>query len=397
MLNTLEKYYKDGLLHKQTHPTLDLTIWNYSPIVQYERLWDDITIQCRGLVTNTKGEIVARPFKKFFNYEEHKPEDLPNENFEVYEKMDGSLGILFYYEEELTDERRYNIWFNNNYETGMERFFDPKNLPDFDNTYYDPTPKTKGEWILATRGSFTSTQAIKGRELLEKYDYNRLAKDYTYLFEIIYPENRIVCNYDFEDLILLGMIHTKTGDEVNIHNDNNEDIRLKNLIKNLNIKVVTLYKTWGEGYDLLKEEISNDKEGYVIRFKNGFRMKIKGEEYIRLHRILTNISNRDIWEYLKDNKPFDELLEKVPDEFNNWVKETARDLTVRFENIEKDYREIFENLNNRNLSRKDFALRAKQYRHSNILFNMLDGTNPKQTIWKLLYPTYSKPFKNENN
>jgi RNA ligase len=385
------------LLHKQTHPTLDLTIWNYSPRVQYERLWDDITIQCRGLVTNTKGEIVARPFKKFFNYEEHKPEDLPNENFEVYEKMDGSLGILFYYEEELTDERRYNIWFNNNYETGMERFFDPKNLPDFDNTYYDPTPKTKGEWILATRGSFTSTQAIKGRELLEKYDYNRLAKDYTYLFEIIYPENRIVCNYDFEDLILLGMIHTKTGDEVNIHNDNNEDIRLKNLIKNLNIKVVTLYKTWGEGYDLLKEEISNDKEGYVIRFKNGFRMKIKGEEYIRLHRILTNISNRDIWEYLKDNKPFDELLEKVPDEFNNWVKETARDLTVRFENIEKDYREIFENLNNRNLSRKDFALRAKQYRHSNILFNMLDGTNPKQTIWKLLYPTYSKPFKNENN
>ena len=397
MLKTLEKYYKDGLLHKQTHPTLDLTIWNYSPRVQYERLWDDITIQCRGLVTNTKGEIVARPFKKFFNYEEHKPEDLPNENFEVYEKMDGSLGILFYYEEELTDERRYNIWFNNNYETGMERFFDPNNLPDFDNTYYDPTPKTKGEWILATRGSFTSPQAIKGRELLEKYDYNRLAKDYTYLFEIIYPENRIVCNYDFEDLILLGMIHTKTGDEVNIHNDNNEDIRLKNLIKNLNIKVVTLYKTWGEGYDLLKEEISNDREGYVIRFKNGFRMKIKGEEYIRLHRILTNISNRDIWEYLKDNKPFDELLEKVPDEFNNWVKETARDLTVRFENIEKDYREIFENLNNRNLSRKDFALRAKQYRHSNILFNMLDGTNPKQTIWKLLYPTYSKPFKNENN
>ena len=397
MLATLEKYYKDGLLHKQTHPTLDLTIWNYSPRVQYERLWDDITIQCRGLVTNTKGEIVARPFKKFFNYEEHKPEDLPNENFEVYEKMDGSLGILFYYEEELTDERRYNIWFNNNYETGMERFFDPNNLPDFDNTYYDPTPKTKGVWILATRGSFTSPQAIKGRELLEKYDYNRLAKDYTYLFEIIYPENRIVCNYDFEDLILLGMIHTKTGDEVNIHNDNNEDIRLKNLIKNLNINVVTLYKTWGEGYDLLKEEISNDKEGYVIRFKNGFRMKIKGDEYIRLHRILTNISNRDIWEYLKDNKPFDELLEKVPDEFNNWVKETARDLTVRFENIEKDYREIFENLNGLNLSRKDFALRAKQYRHSNILFNMLDSINPKQTIWKLLYPTYSKPFKNENN
>ena len=78
MLEILEKYHKDGLLHKQTHPTLDLTIWNYSPKVQYERLWDDITIQSRGLVTNSKGEIVARPFKKFFNYEEHEPKDLPN-------------------------------------------------------------------------------------------------------------------------------------------------------------------------------------------------------------------------------------------------------------------------------------------------------------------------------
>jgi len=45
------------------------------------------------------------------------------------------------YTTELSNERRYNIWFNNNYETGMERFFDPNNLPDFDNSYYKQTPK----------------------------------------------------------------------------------------------------------------------------------------------------------------------------------------------------------------------------------------------------------------
>jgi thymidylate synthase len=45
------------------------------------------------------------------------------------------------YTSELNDLRRYNIWFNNNYETGMERYFDPNNLPDFDNPYYVPTPK----------------------------------------------------------------------------------------------------------------------------------------------------------------------------------------------------------------------------------------------------------------
>jgi len=394
MIEILEKYHIDGLLQKQTHPTLDLTIWNYTPKVQYERLWDDITIQCRGLVTNSKGEIVARPFKKFFNYEEHKPEDLPNEFFEVYEKMDGSLGILFYYEHELSDERRYNIWFNNNYETGMERFFDPKNLPDFDNPYYEPTPKTKGEWIIATRGSFTSPQAIKGKELLEKYNFKRLHTDYTYLFEIIYKENRIVCEYDYEDIVLLGMIETKSGNEVNIHS-NNEEIRFNNMISNIGFRVVMLYKTWGEGYDILKEEISNDREGYVIRFKNGFRMKIKGDEYVRLHRILTNISNRDIWEYLKDNKPFDELLEKVPDEFNDWVKETVKDLQNKFDSIKNTVEGEFKEL----INKKEFAEKIKDNPNRSFLFKRLDSYSNQlnEMIWDSIYPTYSKPFKKDEN
>lgn len=350
MIQILEQYHEKGLLMKQTHPTLDLTIWNYSPSVQYERLWDDITVQCRGLVTNSLGEIVARPFKKFFNYEELTPEQIPNENFDVYEKMDGSLGILFNYQ---------------------------------------------GEWVLATRGSFTSPQSIKGRELLEKYDYSRLHPDYTYLFEIIYPENRIVCLYDFEDLVLLGMIHTETGIEVNIHNTDNEDVRLKNMISNLGFKIVMLYKTWGEGYDILKKEISNDREGYVIRFKNGFRMKIKGDEYVRLHRIITNVSNRDIWEYLKEGKPLDEILDKVPDEFYEWVRNTKNELLTQYETLENEYRWIFKIINQSHNSenRKVFAEYAKQYKHSGLLFNMLDGRDYSEQIWKLIYPSYSKPFK----
>ncbi len=344
-LNTLEKYYQDGLLHKQTHPNYDLTIWNYSPKVQYERLWDNITLQCRGLVTNSEGKIVARPFKKFFNYEEHKPEDIPNEEYVVYEKLDGSLGILFNYQK---------------------------------------------EWILATRGSFTSPQAIKGKEILNRHDISAWRKDNTYLFEIIYPENRIVVDYGNEEkLVVIGGIHTETGEEI-------PDSSLF-WTQDSGFEVVTTYKTWGEGYDLLKEEISKDKEGYVIRFKSGFRMKIKGDEYKRLHKILTNISNRDIWDYLKDNKPFDEILDKVPDEFYSWVKETARDLTIRFENINKDYTEIYENLKSQNLSRKDFAFKVKHYRHFNILFNMLDGKDHKQNIWKIIYPEYSKPFKKDES
>ena len=46
---------------------------------------------------------------------------------------------------DLTDKERYDKWFNNNYETGMEKFFDPNNLPDFDNKWFEPTPKRTRE------------------------------------------------------------------------------------------------------------------------------------------------------------------------------------------------------------------------------------------------------------
>jgi len=42
------------------------------------------------------------------------------------------------YTKELEYKNRYDIWFNNNYETGMEH--DYTNVPDFDNEYYTPTP-----------------------------------------------------------------------------------------------------------------------------------------------------------------------------------------------------------------------------------------------------------------
>ena len=97
-IQTLNRYYEDGLLYKQTHPTLPLTIWNYNEKVQYEGLWDEVTAQCRGLITeNTTGKILVRPFKKFHNYEEVVGKGvIPSQGDYVYiqEKMDGSLGIL---------------------------------------------------------------------------------------------------------------------------------------------------------------------------------------------------------------------------------------------------------------------------------------------------------------
>ena len=86
-LNTLNDYIERGLLIKNSHPTLPLDIYNYSRDCQFSEAWDNVTLNMRGTVLDREGNIVARTFPKFFNMEEHKPEEIPNEEFEVFEKM----------------------------------------------------------------------------------------------------------------------------------------------------------------------------------------------------------------------------------------------------------------------------------------------------------------------
>jgi RNA ligase len=315
-------------------------------------------MQCRGLITTHSGEVISRPFGKFFNYEEVIDKNLipwDSEYAHIQDKMDGSLGILFFYD---------------------------------------------GEWIMSTRGSFTSEQSIRGLEILKsKYDLSKFMKEVTYLCEIIYPENRIVVNYGCDKITFLSV--TTPIDELNWHTAraifHSSDIVEKDIVDST---MVTFNQ---ETFNTYKKLNTPNSEGFVVRFyPSNFRMKIKFEDYVRLHRILTNVSSRDIWEYLKEDKPFDELLEKVPDEFNSWVKETVKDFVVRFENIEKEYQWSFNKIRNvyfdahqKEFNRREFAELAQRYKHPSILFNMLDGKSYKNIIWKILYPPYSKPFKKD--
>ena len=344
-LSDISDYLEGDYVIAQRHPTLPLLIYNYSRTTQFSGIWDDITLNCRGLVLDLEGNVIAKPFPKFFNYEEHTAEGsklppIPNESFEVYEKMDGSLGIIFHYE---------------------------------------------GEWLIATRGSFASEQAIKGKEMLHKLNKSALIPGYTYLAEIIYPENRIVVDYGVEEkLVVLGAYNNETGKEVDVEEMANEGW-----------EVVMKYKTWGEDWETLKKEISKDTEGYVIRFSGGMRMKIKGDEYVRLHRILTNFSTKDIWELLKNGEPLEPFLERVPDEFDVWVKEVVRDLQTRYDTILNDYRTILFNI--WHPDKKLFAEYAKRYPHPFVLFSMYNNKSEStyDYVWKLLKPKYEKPFKKD--
>ena len=346
-LKTLYKYEKEGWLMKQTHPELPLTIWNYTQQTQFEGYWNHITLSCRGLVTDDKGNIVARPFRKFFNIEEGK--HTPTKDFSVYEKMDGSLGIAFKYE---------------------------------------------GENIFASRGSFTSDQCLKGIEILNERVNEMAAQPlndgYTYMFEIIYPENRIVVDYgDMEDVVMLGAINTKTGDEIPYE-----------LLKMAHGQLWSIVQKYDgiKDFGKLKSMVKDNQEGFVVQFTNGDRMKIKGEEYVRLHKIMTEVSTKSVWEMLSNDMKIEDFLVDVPDEFFDKIHNEVEKQKLKFKSHEfgvfEYYSKYLKTLGTEDdHNEKRFALwniqnSPKEY--VPILFSISNGRDYKRGIWNMIKPEYKK-------
>lgn len=327
--NTLKLYSDKGLLKCNKHPVYDLCIWNYSEKVQYNKEWDPITLMTRGLITDLEGNIISRNFCKFFNLEEYN-EDYVNlksdpfkDKYKVYEKLDGSLGILFYYQ---------------------------------------------SEWIFCTRGSFTSVQSIQGKSILDKkIDYNVLDKSLTYTFEIIYPLNRIVVDYDItEDVVFLSAFD-KNGKE-------RHDIRQQFI--NLNLNVVKEY-TSKDPY-LLKNENVEGREGYVMVFENRERLKIKFENYIKLHRLVSNLSVQNAFDWIKSGKPTSEIVELIPDEYHSWYNSIVNKVNDEYNRITNychiDYSDLWWDCNNKSgVNKRDFALKIKEHPYKTLLFKMYDN------------------------
>ena len=334
----LEKLYQDGYLAKQKHPELDIFILNYSQKCQFEQLWNPITLLCRGLVLDAEYNILARPIPKFFNIEEHKLEDIPNEPYEVTIKLDGSY---------------INAFFVN------------------------------GELIVSSRGSFTSDHAIKAREIINK-KYKKIINAYrldglNLVFELLAPWNKIVVDYgEIEDLFLITAIENDTGDEVPY-----------DLLVDFGFPIVKKYKnlTISE----LKDLNFDNEEGFVVKFESGFRIKVKFEDYVRLHRIVTNVSTKTIWEHLRDDKPLDDILNNVPDEFFKWVKFTIKNFENQYKEIEDYCKQNFKFFD----TRKECALYYQTKKYPSVLFKMMEDKPYEQIIWKILKPKYEKPFKVE--
>jgi len=339
-LEKIDQLITEGYITKRPHASGELFIYNYTAKAQYDHLWTPETMQCRGLILDRDGAIASRPLAKFFNLQEYQ-DTLPAEPFDVYEKLDGSLGILYWYQ----------------------------NQP-----------------YIASRGSFNSDQAIKANQILQTLYVDiipLLDKSLTYLFEIIYPANRIVVDYgDYEALVLLAIIETKSGCEYPIE-----------AFTNLGFPIAKKYDGLKDLAAIAKLNEQN-QEGFVIRFNSGLRLKFKFADYVKLHRVLTQITSKVIWEMLRDKTPFEDILERVPDEFYNWFKDTKASILCQYQQIEETAKADFERIVavvDRG-DRKEMAKHILTCQNHTILFSLLDGKDYSDYIWRTIKPAHEKPF-----
>jgi RNA ligase len=313
----------------------DLLLFSYTTEAQYANRWNFFERVSRGLIIHRRsGEIVARPFDKFFHW--LSGPKASGHITVVLEKVDGSLGILY---------------------------------------------REKDEYFITTKGDFFSSQGEWATQFLRAhFDLSDLPNELTLLFEIIYPENRVIVDYgDREDLILLAARNRFSGAYLPFFPD------LVELAAHYGFSLPKVYP-FNNIDEIMQQtgKVGAEIEGWVIEFSDGQRFKIKGDRYVELHRLREHLTFKNVLAAVAA-KSINFLLETAPDEFLVEVMEWVNEIQTTVQNLKERVEAAF--VAAPKATRKDFALWV-QANHRDIsvyLFAMYDDEPIEPLIYKYAF------------
>lgn len=338
-----------------------LVLFTYSREYQFgnfAKQWDPFVEHTRGVVFDTKTEfieVVALGLIKLFNYGEGEIH-YPSPGATVVgcvEKVDGSLGMLFHH---------------------------------------------NGVWKLTTRGGLNGDIALYGKKILDRQtngDYTCFDPRYTYLFEIVYPDNQIVVDYKGkEELVYIARRHNRTGELIYHHND-------KGIVLPKDVRTVRTFpplKTIEEIRLMINQEKGLDQEGSVTHFSDGSAFKVKGEDYLRIHRAKAHLTFNRVLESIRDWKALDykkSLEEELWPDFDRIHDDIMRQCAQHMANIQTYYRIAMDSIGLGDLNRKTFALAVQQtdlipQEYKRFMFLRLDN---KVTVAHIIQMLDIKPTK----
>lgn len=223
--------------------------------------------ECRGIIFYPDGRLMSRPFDKFFNVGEREETQVRNIDLSqphvIMEKMDGSM--------------------------------------------IRPI-RVNGEVRLATKMGITDT-SIAAEQYLQSLDKERYAKIIAYLdtklksgmtplMEFVAPDNRIVIEYNEPDLVLLAVRDNYSGSYYDVND-------LESVSFNSTLSLVPMYGAVEGSFEdyIARQREAEGREGDIICFASGHRLKIKNDWYVRIHKVKDKIrTDRHILALVLENE-----------------------------------------------------------------------------------------------
>lgn len=351
-VDTLERHIDCGLVTCKFHKDFpELMILSYGREAVLQQHWDDVTQKCRGLIVNmTTGEIIARPFPKFFDCDEVGKPDTYSAILEaeptqptVAEKLNGSLGILYVH---------------------------------------------KGVHSIASKASFHSKHADWATDWYRKHIPDPCWPiGYTPVFEMICQDIQPhTVQYEHDGLYLIALVRNEDGEELGY-----TDLNFYAAANGVGLPR-RFWKTLAEARD----DNRSGEEGYVLSWwRKGappHRVRVKFPEFLRRRALFNRIGARQVFEQLRD---FGELP-------NLWLDASMPHLVKRIREWESQLREAYNRIWQKSsialhdalegcTTRKEFA----DYFNTNypdvspVCFAVQDERNYQRVIWKLVGERFS--------
>lgn len=284
--------------------------------IVYDEFWDrfdNFYRECRSIVINVvSDEIAILPFNKFFNINELdetnidvvKERMLNAKSIEITDKLDGSMQCGRFYNNKIIMSGSKSLSVNDS-------------------------------WRLADGYKMLTTNENYVQMLAEN-------PDLTFIFEYLSYEDSHVVIYSEDDygLHLIGVRNTITGELYSYQ-------VMLDYAKKYNVKTTTLFvdKTLDEIMESLDDYKSNEKEGFVLNIDN-FMVKIKYNDYVAMHKILSQISSINLIIKAIGDGIFDDFISKIPTSYRQRVLDVANKIfkymSLIKTDIEKYYNQTIE-------------------------------------------------------
>jgi RNA ligase len=284
-------------------------------------------LECRGIAFDEAGQVVSRPLHKFFNLGEKEwlsPEKLWEQEAAgdiaaIFEKIDGSMIA--------------SCWSDGQLHWRSKKAFNS----DVVRLAKDYLAQPENAHITA----FTEKLASSG---------------YTVIYELTHPLARIVVAQEKPLLQILHIRHNQTGEYVLLDPTH----RAHTLIREYGVPVVRRFESMNLAQLLATLETMQQQEGYVIQFKSGDMVKLKCPWYVRLHRSITFLRERDI-ALLALNEELDDVKGALKEAGIDLtaVNEVESRLKTKLLSYEAEIEQIYEQ--DKSLERKDFAIKHKSH------------------------------------